>query len=339
MDEQSNLAPIRPVDPVRAHTPTDKVAIVAMAETSRHLAPYDDLSYEIWGLNEEYVIPDILHTKDGQPRVDRWFQLHQRWDFSRLNNGVDPRHFEWLKAQKPVSEGGFPIYMQKHFDDIPASVPYPIEKAIEYSQGGIDGKKGYYTNTIAYLIALAVMEGFKRIEVYGVEMTSGTEWAYQRPCTEYHVALARAHGVEVIFPEMCRITEGKLYGWEVGRMLDRMEIELRLNTLKQKELEYTAVLNKALGNKVNIRKQLLDAGEDPMKSPEYMRAAIEEQNAFAQAQVISGARQEEEHWIAILDNRYYPGQSPEDLPANGMYRVQMPPKDGQSVAPDSADPN
>jgi hypothetical protein len=335
--EKEIVPPVEAVHPVRAQGPTDKVAIVGFAETTRHLAPYDDPSYEIWGLNEEYIIGS-LQTSDGLPRWDRWFQLHQRWDFSRLNNGADPQHFEWLQAQRPLSEGGFPIYMQARWDDIPASVPLDLDKLIEYSMGGVDGKKGYYTNTISILIAQAVLWGFKRIEVYGVEMTSGTEWAYQRPCTEYHIALARARGVEVIFPEICRITEGKLYGWEVGRMLDRMEIEMRLNALKQKEAETVAVLNKALGNKINIRKQLLDAGEDPMKSREYMAAAFEEQNAFAQAQVISGARQEEEHWIAILDNRYQPGQGPDDLPIGGMYRVQTSPKEGQSVAPISVDP-
>ena len=31
-----------------------RVAIIGMATTSRHLAPYDDDEFEIWGLNESY---------------------------------------------------------------------------------------------------------------------------------------------------------------------------------------------------------------------------------------------------------------------------------------------
>jgi hypothetical protein len=315
---------VRPVFPVKCAGPTDKVAIVGFAYTTRDLAPYDDPSYEIWGLNEEYIIGS-LQTKDGLPRWDRWFQMHQRWDFTRLNNGQDPQHFEWLQAQRPESEGGFPIYMQARWDDIPASVPLDLDKLIAYSMGGPIGEEGYYTNSIAIMIAQAVLWGFKRIELYGVEMASGTEWAYQKPCTEYHVGLARAHGAKVIFPETCQITKAKIYGWEVGRMISRIEFEIRQNALAAEEQAAIARLNVALARKAELRRELLEKGEDPLKSEKHTEYAMEEMKAFAAANAISGAKQEADYWISILDQRFLPGAGPDDMPIAGLRRVSATP--------------
>ena len=50
------------------HRPHKKVAIVGFADT-RNQAPYNDPTFEIWGLND-------LHSHI--PRYDRWFDIHTR---------------------------------------------------------------------------------------------------------------------------------------------------------------------------------------------------------------------------------------------------------------------
>jgi hypothetical protein len=222
--------------------------------------------------------------------------------------------------------------MQARWDDIPASVPLDLDKLIEYSMGGPKGDDGYYTNSIAVMLAQAVLWGFKHIELYGVEMASGTEWAYQRPCTEYHVGMARARGVKVIFPETCHIARAKLYGWEVGRMIGRQEMEQRLGALGREEQAAISRLNMALGKKAELRKKLVDTGENPLTSPEYSEYAAEEMKAFAQANALSGAKQEAERWLQVLDQRFLPGQDPESMPIGGLRRVP-------AKRPQEPDPN
>src|SRR3989337_3939853 len=58
---------------------TDKVAIVAFSKTTRHFAPFDDPTWEIWGLNEEYRF-------QWMRRWDRWFQIPPYLDFMRQGN-------------------------------------------------------------------------------------------------------------------------------------------------------------------------------------------------------------------------------------------------------------
>lgn len=168
-----------------------KVAIVGSAPSSTHLAPYNNSEWEIWGLNEQY------HT---MPRWDRWFQLHNR----RLceKGLVDSAHWEWLTAQEK------PVYMIDHFPEVPGCQKYPLERIL--SRFG-----GYFTNSISYMIALALDMGATEIGIYGVDMAGASEYGEQRPSCEYFVGLARGMGVNVYIPpeaELCKTPY--LYGFE-----------------------------------------------------------------------------------------------------------------------------
>jgi len=176
----------------------DKVAIVGFSMQTRHLAPYKDDEYEIWGLNEAYA-------HDFMPKIDRWFQLHPRWDFTKKENMADPNHWEWLQKDRD-----YPIYMQKQHDDVPNSVELPIN---EITDKFLNGKK-YFTSSLAYQIGLAMLMGFKRIELWGYEMATDTEYSYQRANTEYWIGLGRGLGFDIFLPEQCQIASGKLYGYE-----------------------------------------------------------------------------------------------------------------------------
>ena len=56
---------------------------------------------------------------------------------------------------------------------MPDSVRYPIEAA--FGLGGPD-----FTSSAPYMIAMAMLEGVDRIEMYGFDMANGTEYQYQR---------------------------------------------------------------------------------------------------------------------------------------------------------------
>jgi hypothetical protein len=200
---------------VSKRTGKNTVALVGFSSDTRHLAPYEDEDTEIWSLNEAGV-------KSWMKRWDRWFQLHPPANFTRSNNQNDPHHFDWLKAQTK------PIYMQDVYDYIPASVKYPLDE-VKAKYGG------YFTSTAAFMLALAMLEGFERIEIFGISMGSQTEYHYQRANFEYMIGLARGLGFEVELLPQTPLCKGQLYGYESLEVSFRQQLEYKRIDLENQQ--------------------------------------------------------------------------------------------------------
>src|SRR3990167_2132018 len=204
-----------------------KVAIVGFAGTTRHIAPFDDKEFEIWGLNE-------AHRQPWMKRITRWFQIHERWDFTKQNNTSYKEHWEWLQREHP-----FPIYMQEKYPDIPSSVEFPLDQVVgtflrnvkrgtsanTYSNQKELEINEYFTSSFAYMCSLALLEGFKTIHVYGFEMATDTEYRYQKASTEFWLGVAAGMGVKILLTKDCHLLQGKIYGRDVSRMINRQRLE------------------------------------------------------------------------------------------------------------------
>lgn len=170
-----------------------RVAIVGFAESSRNLAPYDDPSWEIWGLNQ---------LDHHIPRADRWFEIHQRQVF--LADTV--RDVDYLATLRGFQ---IPVYMQEHHADIPNSVRFPIERVLQF--GEID----YFQSSIALMFALAMVEGFEEIGVWGVDLVVGSEYDYQKPNLEFWLGLALGKGLRVSLPaQTALLKQSYRYGYD-----------------------------------------------------------------------------------------------------------------------------
>lgn len=182
------------------------VALVGLSPSSCSLAPFEDDEVEIWCLNEAHDFPWLL-------RATRWFQLHPRESFMREVAVRNVRgHYDWLK-----DEHGFLIYMQFQHEDVPDSVEYPLLDMLDEFFGKTrkgDEKVKYFTSTFAYMVALAISEGFERIEVYGFEMTNEEEWSAQKSCAEFWLGVIIGRKLELLLPEDSRLLWGPLYGYE-----------------------------------------------------------------------------------------------------------------------------
>jgi hypothetical protein len=171
-------------------TKRTKLAIVGFAESSKDLAPFDDPSWEIVGLNQLY-----RHI----PRADRWLEIHANF-LEHVVEGTD--HFKWL------SEAPIPIYMVDRVPGIPNSVRYPIERVMH-------GHLDYFTSTVAFGIALAIEEGFKEIGLWGIDLIVGTEYFHQKPCAEFWLGVAHGKGITVTLPRTTALcTQSHRYGYE-----------------------------------------------------------------------------------------------------------------------------
>lgn len=169
-----------------AKAKTRTVAICGTASSSRDEVLRQPADVELWGLNKSYT---------WMPRWDRWFDVHLKAAHS------DPAQVEWMAKQT------IPIYMREHYDHIPTSVRYPVED--------VTGHGNYltlFTSSIAYMIAMAVHEGVGEIRLLGVDMATGTEYAYQRDGCLYWVGIAQAKGIKVYIPDVSPLGRGALYG-------------------------------------------------------------------------------------------------------------------------------
>ena len=189
----------------KVETGKKKVAIVGFA-THKTEAPYKDETFEIWGLNDLY---------EHIPRWTRWFEMH---DWNHICNVYAPRKAQMQQGSKPylqgLSELTCPVYMQEVHPEIPTSVRYPVETIIEEFGA-------YFTNSISYMLALAIHEKFEVIHVYGVDMATDTEYGHQRPSCEYFMGVARGRGIETYLPKTSDLLKAHFqYGYEFKAQSD-----------------------------------------------------------------------------------------------------------------------
>ena len=94
---------------------------------------------------------------------------------------------------------------------------YPIEEVKK--EFGVD----YFSNTLDYAIALAILKGYESIDLYGCNMETGTEYAHQKPSCEFWIGVAIGRGVRVnIFGDHCSLIktgDGKVYGYDTMQSL------------------------------------------------------------------------------------------------------------------------
>lgn len=100
--------------------------------------------------------------------------------------------------------------MQERYPDVPCSIRYPFETMITQFP------RGYMTNSMAYMVALALMEGVTQLGVFGCNYDSQSEYGPQRGGAEYWLGIAEGRGVQVMIPPTCDLLgrPSLLYGYE-----------------------------------------------------------------------------------------------------------------------------
>lgn len=229
-----DLLPISPDYPTRTK---DKVAIVGFADGHRHLAPFKDPEFEIWGLNRLHAV------QEG--RWDRWFEIHDVGLYlgeKTENQGqVDAQHLEFFRTFPG------PIYLRPQ--DIgrvlcPSAQPYPIHAVLR-------DFPDYFNNSISWMLALAIAMRFKEIHIYGVDMAQdqlfSAEYRQQRPSVELFLGIAMGRGIKIYKPPGCDILLcDHRYGFDDGSpmMLKRLsrlqELGKRKDPIRKKIAELDA---------------------------------------------------------------------------------------------------
>jgi hypothetical protein len=195
----------------------NKVYIVGCAST-KDMVPWDDPDAEYWGVNNLYGVPiEGAH-------YDRWFEIHNIWLDQGSNKMVRRELFDFrgtpiMDYMQGLANLKIPVYMQRWWGDlVPNSVPYPLQDIINY----FANEKGfglqiarYLTNSITHQIVLAIYEGFKEIQVWGVDMAVGSEYHVQKPSCEFWLGVAAGMGIKVVLPQEADLLKTRfIYGFE-----------------------------------------------------------------------------------------------------------------------------
>ena len=182
--------------PVATRT-TRKIALCGSYSTSLADAPWSDPSWEFWG----HASSRAWYKRP----MDRYFDLHPKacWSRGGKKSASYPR---WL-AKNTV-----PIFMQKHFAEVPASRPYPKGQIL----AEFGDMRPYFTNQVAWMIALALTEGVTTLGLFGINYSTESEYMRQRGSCEFWLGRAVERGVRIILPEQCTLLQepALLYGYE-----------------------------------------------------------------------------------------------------------------------------
>lgn len=177
---------------------------------------------EVWACND---FPTRVPDGWAFDAWDRWFDVHTEAHIKKHR----PEAWPWYRTNGTGRRGVLspygcrPIYLHAQHHEIPGSVAYPLAAMqARFAWGG--HPEEFFTSSFDLMLALALSEGFERIELHGVDLWDGvlavTDVApherrgQQRNGAHYWIGVARGCGVDVVIPDessLCK-TE-RLYGY------------------------------------------------------------------------------------------------------------------------------
>ncbi len=230
-----------------------KVAIIGFASNTLHLIPWNDPEFELWGMNQGHL--------NFPRRAERWFEMHQPEATADIR---DPNYINWLRQAQ------IPVYMIQAYDEYPCSIRYPIEDAIRLAG------RDYFMSSVSYMMALAIMEGFQEIHLYGINLAIGDEYFYEKPNAEWWIGLAQGMGIKVYVPQASALLKQyRRYGYHVDARPHqslKVLVQSRINEYRHRESQFVEQLSVVRGA-MQEGEQLLqilegvDAGADVVLMP------------------------------------------------------------------------
>lgn len=241
-------------------SPTKPLKVAILGYTPhRGQAPwaFEHHDWELWMLNDLYM--------QGIPPHDvrrvRWFELHP-WeekgpDGKPTTFSVDRAHTQVLQG---LIAGGAKVYLQEERPEVPGAMRFPYEAIYAHFKDTLGGSLKYFTNTISFEIALAIMEGATEIGIYGVDMMTGgggvvnNEYGYQRPSCEYWIAAAEFAGIKVHLPAESDLLKNAFVYGDYGGNVFRKKLEaehksaqLEVQQINQGQIQAEARKNQFIG--------------------------------------------------------------------------------------------
>jgi len=191
----------------------DTVILLGTASTLAH-TPWKTKA-DFWA-----CAPVMTHKVAEGKKIDLLFEMH-------------PMEY-WMTIRDRLNSHPQPVFMLKENPQIKRSMTYPLKKVQDMVFKLNERFAKYFTSTIAYMIALAIQKGYKKIELWGIHMAAyDEEYGEQRQACEAWLAFANGLGIETFVPDESEIFRCPfLYGYEQDNNIV-ITIRHRKNGLKQ----------------------------------------------------------------------------------------------------------
>ncbi len=172
-----------------------KLALIGASMLGDDPPPLDDSEWDVWGCNSLWR----RHLdSQGRFRADDWFEMH-------------PLSVQTAQEHRDMTECPVNLYVLGETFEYNWTT-YPLDKVREYF-----GPRDYFTVTFAYQIALALMNDYEEIGLYGVELWQGSvrEMRVELPCLNYWLGVAFGQGTKITLPSYSKLLyHEQLYGYD-----------------------------------------------------------------------------------------------------------------------------
>lgn len=224
------------------------VAIVGSHFRHNYLAPFDNPNVDIWTFNAAPIQPWCKRTTAS-------FEIHGPEEYTTPLI-EDSDYWKYLQSTENT------VYMAETDPRVPASKVYPLQDIICSLLSNIkrgDESLKYFTSSPCYAVALAIYLGYERIEMYGIEMETNSEYIYQKAALALWWGIAGGRGIELYIPPQCNLFSAPLYGYDDDRtVIGREDFEEHSKILEIQVFETASAMESA--------KKLLDASILEMRS-------------------------------------------------------------------------
>ena len=183
-----------------------KIAIVGTASSAND-APIREEGWKVWSLPGNYP-----RWKD-KDAVDEWFELHE---IPYLLNDCQAKP-EFIEMLKYI---GNKLTIIEPYKDLPDAKVLPRAELINTFGA-------YFTSSIAWMVALAVLSKPETIGIWGVNCSGTNEYAEQRACIEGYLRYAQGIGINLQIHPDSMLFKGFLYhdatSQRISKKLRQME--------------------------------------------------------------------------------------------------------------------
>ena len=181
--------------------PKDEVIILGMGKT-RIYCPWDA---EVWSVNMGYTQVALL-----KGHLEKIFLAH-----GQTKDILGRKMFYWEQYNQ-MADAGVEIWNTHRIKGLKSKL-FPLKRLIK--KYGTD----YFSDTIAYMMVWAIEKGYKKIRLYGCDMMTRDEYAWEKGGIEYWIGYARGRGIKVEICEgsqLLKTLSGKPYGVKYWRLKD-----------------------------------------------------------------------------------------------------------------------
>ena len=256
-----------------------KLAIVGSHPDTRGGAPWDNQDYDIWVFNE-------APQADWCERWDVDFQLHKPEVYMSPNNYSNNNHWPWLQ----MDHRGKVIYMLEIDDLVPCSRAYPRDEIVASVPGA---KREMFTSSPVYALALALYLGYKDIDIWGVDLSSNTEYTRQLPGWMYWIGVADGMGVNLGLHAGLQHFKPTWYGFagetQLGQEYYKGRVELFEKTMETANADMRKLRDR------------IDNAIERLNPDKLLDLMIQARDTATEAGILAGALNEAKYYASRLD--------------------------------------